>query len=239
MKMVFFLYAYLILSISDTFASPVTVRVGGYNFPPFVEEEGRAGIVRELLNKVNSSQKKYLFEFVSTSANRRYRDFMAQKFDMIMFEDESWSWKKKGIRYLASNVIAKGTEVAIALSDATRDQTYFDVLSGKKIKVVLGFHYRSHDMRTDIDYLNSIGVMQGKSHEENLAELLEKKIDVTYMNSFFLNRLFQRDKELKNKLLVKKRIDQSFELKNLIHPNSPITISELERLGLNKILVSE
>ncbi len=239
MKSFSLLFLSFLLSTGVTLAATTTVRVGGYDFPPFVENEGRAGIVRELLNKMNSSQKKFHFEFVSTSANRRYRDFKSQKFDLIMFEDESWSWKKKGIRYYASNVLASGGEFAIALHEPSRDQSYFDVLAGKRVKVVLGFHYRTHGMNTDTEYLANNGVLHGKSYTDNLDELLTKKIDITYVNSFLLNRILEKNKDLKEKLLVCNKADQNFELRALVHPNSPISVSELERLGLNKVLVSE
>lgn len=239
MNYFFLLCVSLLLSCNSAWAGAVTVKIGGYDFPPFVEKEGREGIVRDLIKKMNSSQSKFHFEFVFTSANRRYRDFKAQKFDVIMFEDESWSWRKKGIRYSASTVLAHGGELAVALNEATRDQSYFNVLTGKKVKVVLGFHYRSQDMKTDPELLASSGVLYGKSYLENLDELLAKKIDITFVNSFFLNRIIEQNRELKDKLLVCKKPDQTFELRALVHPNSPITIGELERLGLNKIIVSE
>ena len=47
------------------------------------------------------------------------------------------------------------------------------------------------------------------------------------------------NKELKNKFLIGKNKDQIFMLRGLIHPNSPINVNELEKLGINKILVTD
>lgn len=218
---------------------PIIVKVGGYEFSPFIEKEGKEGIVKELIAKLNSTQDKYRFEFVLTSANRRYRDFKSQKYDVILFEDEAWSWKKLGINYARTTIIGSGKEVAVAFNDGTRDQSYFDNLSDKKIEVVLGYHYQLTDMKSDTQTLMKKGIIQGKSNENNLEDLLSKKVDITFINSMMFSRFLNKNKELKDKFLIRQKVDHLYALRGLIHPNSPIKASELERLGINKILVSD
>lgn len=213
----------------------IVVRVGGYDFAPFVEKDGNEGYVRDLLGKLNSTQSKYHFEFVHTSANRRYKDFRLRKFDVILFEDESWSWKEKNINYARTTILAQGDEVAVALK-FNRNQSYFDTFDHKKVRIILGFHYKLNAMKTDQDLLHKKGLISGRSYSDNMTDLLERKVDITFVNSLYLKRLFDQDKELKEKLLVSAKPDHSFVLRGLVHPSSPISVSELEKLGLNKIL---
>ena len=41
---------------------------------------------------MNRSQDHYQFRFVLTSPNRRFQDFAAGRFDMMLFEDIRWGW---------------------------------------------------------------------------------------------------------------------------------------------------
>ena len=235
-KPLFFLILSLISFNAWALDHAIVVRVGGYDFAPFVEKEGQEGLVRDFIGKLNSTQKKYHFEFVHTSANRRYKDFKLRKFDVILFEDESWSWKEKGINYARTSILAHGEEVAIALKD-NRDQSYFESLENKKVRIILGFHYRINNMKTNPEHILKKGYEQGRSYHENVTDLLERKVDITYVNTFYLNRMLDREKDLKDKILVAEKADHSFVLRGLVHPSSPITVSELEKLGINKILI--
>ncbi len=216
----------------------VVVRVGGYEFAPFVEKEGNEGMLRELITKLNSSQKKYHFEFVHTSANRRYKDFLQRKFDVIFFEDENWSWRKKNINYARTDILLQGEEVAVALK-YDRNQSYFESLENKKVRIILGFHYQLNEMDSDQEKILKKGYEQGKSYNENMNDLLEKKVDITFLNSFYLKRAFEFDRELKEKILISERPDHTFVLRGLVHPSSPITVSELEKLGVKKMVAND
>lgn len=231
----------LFITVTEAYASkkPVVVKIGGYEYSPFIEKEGKEGIVKDLIDNLNATQKKYHFEFVLTSANRRYRDFVGQRYDVILFEDESWSWKDVGVKYDRTPVLGLGGEMAVAYNDGSRDQSYFENMQDKKVEVVLGFHYQVTDMKTDAESVTQKGIIQGKSYEDNLADLIAKKVDVTFVNSFALNKFLNKNKDLKDKLLIRQKLDHQFALRGLVHPNSPIKVSELEKLGLNKILVSD
>lgn len=97
----------------------ITAKVGGYEFPPFVEKDGSVGIVSEFIKKMDGSQEKFHFILVETSANRRYRDLEDKKYDLIFFEDEAWSWGKSKL-----------------LISSKRDQTYnFRILLNKSSSI--------------------------------------------------------------------------------------------------------
>lgn len=226
------LFAFLVL-LPHSSEAKILVKVGGYEFYPFVGHEGKSGHTIEILNKLNQSQNKYNFQFVLTSAKRRYRDFTTGKFDVILFEDESWGWSKEKIQYNTSNVLAKGQEVIIALKTNNRDQSFFSNFKDKKIKLILGYHYKFLDMQTDYKVIENkkyAGISFGTSLKENLQELLDGKIDITFLNSFELEELFKDKYFLKDQILVNKDEDHSYALKAIMTPHSPIHMSEFEQL---------
>lgn len=211
----------------------ILVKVGGYEFYPFVEYEGKSGHTIEIIKKFNQSQNKYKFQFVLTSAKRRYRDFTTGKFDVILFEDESWGWSQEKINYNTSSVLAKGQEVIIALKAINRDQSFFSNFKDKKIKLILGYHYKLLNMQTDHQSTENKkfeGISFGTSLKENLKELLEGKIDITFLNSFELDELLKDKYFSKDQILINKEEDHSYSLRAIMTPNSPIHMSEFEQL---------
>jgi hypothetical protein len=52
-------------------------------------------------------------------------------------------------------------------------------------------------------------------------------------------RFLNKNKNLKDKFLIRHKVDHQYALRGLIHPNSPIKVSELEKLGINKAFVSD
>ena len=63
-----------------------TIKVGGYIFPPFLEENdsGFYGLTIDLLHEMNAIQDEYEFTFVETTAKRRYDHFLDGSYDMIL-----------------------------------------------------------------------------------------------------------------------------------------------------------
>lgn len=211
-------------------AKAIDVNVGGYNFPPFVERDGKAGMVQELLAKLNKSQSKYKFIFNLTSANRRYRDLKDKKIDAIFFEDEAWSWGSEKVRYLKTGIILKGGEVYVSLIKPKRDQKYFDSFEGKKIRAIFGYHYNFANMNTNPETLRKKGISLGQNNEENLKDLLNGRVDIIVINSFMVDSMLRQDKTLASKLLISEKMDQHYQLRILLNENSPIPAHEMEKL---------
>lgn len=83
------------------------VKVGGYDFPPFIDKNtGNASLTLDLIAALNAFQKKYTFEFVETSSKRRFINFDERKYDLIFFEALEWGWQGKEVE--ASKVIMHG-----------------------------------------------------------------------------------------------------------------------------------
>lgn len=229
---VFFFVAFFICPGFAVAADKITIKVGGYNFPPFVEQDGRAGIVVDLIKKLNRVQDKFKFLFVSTSANRRYRDLKDKKMDVIFFEDESWSWDGPENPHLKTGIVLSGGEMFVALNKKTRDQKYFDSFNDKKIRAIFGYHYNFANMKTDPEVLRKKGISLGHSNEENLLDLLEGRIDIVVMNSFVIDKNLKENKELKSKLLVSTKKDQTYQLRIMLNKDAQISPDEIEKLTL-------
>lgn len=222
----------VLFSSSLSASEKITVKVGGYEFPPFVEKSGKDGMVSELITKINRSQDKFHFIFVETSANRRYRDLEDKKYDLIFFEDEAWSWGKSKFQYLKTGVILNGGENFIALNKGSRDQSFFDSFENKKIRAIFGYHYNFANMKTDPEMLRKKGISLSESNEENLKDLLKERVDIVVMNSFVLDNYFKKDKILKDKLLISSKRDQTYNLRILLNKSSSISAQEIESLTL-------
>lgn len=232
-KIGFLSFFVFFVCMSHAFAAEkISIRVGGYNFPPFVEQDGQAGIVSDLIKKLNSSQEKFQFIFVSTSANRRYRDLKDKKMDVIFFEDESWSWDVPEAPHLKTGVVVNGGEMFVALNKNARDQKYFDSFDRKKIRGIFGYHYNFANMKTDPDLLRKKGISLGQSNEENLKDLFEERIDVIVMNSFVIEKKLKEDPTLKEKLLISTKKDQTYQLRIMLNTQAQITPEEIEKLTL-------
>lgn len=213
-------------------ADKINIKVGGYNFPPFVEQDGRAGIVVDLIKKLNSAQEKFNFLFVNTSANRRYRDLKDKKMDVIFFEDESWSWDTPEAPHLKTGIVLNGGEMFVALNKKSRDQKYFDSFDSKKIRAIFGYHYNFANMKTDPEVLRKKGISLGHSNEENLKDLLDGRIDIIVMNSFVIEKKLKENKSLKNKLLISTKKDQTYQLRIMLNKEAQISPEEIEKLTL-------
>lgn len=227
--------SFVILFFCISFASAadkITIKVGGYDFPPFVEKGGQSGIVSDLLNKLNGLQEKFQFVFVTTTANRRYRDLKDKKIDLIFFEDESWGWGTPEVPHLKTGVILSGGEMFVALNKESRDQTYFDSFKRKKIRGIFGYHYNFANMKTDPELLRKKGISLGQNNEENLKDLLEGRIDIIVMNSFVIENKLKEDKTLVNRLLISRKKDQTYQLRIMLNKQSPISAEEIEKLTL-------
>lgn len=222
----------ILFSTALSATEKITVKVGGYEFPPFVEKGGTDGMVSDLIKKMNRNQDKFHFIFVETSANRRYRDLEHKKYDLIFFEDEAWSWGKSKFQYLKTGVILNGGENFLALNKDSRDQRFFDSFENKKIRAIFGYHYNFANMKTDPELLRKKGISLSESNDENLKDLLKERVDIVVMNSFVLDNYLKKDKVLKDKLLISSKRDQTYSLRILLNKSSSISVQEIESLTL-------
>lgn len=213
-------------------ASPV--RVGGYEFAPFVTilPDGRAtGVTPELLDLLNRSQDRYRFELVLTSPSRRYQDFVAGKFDMIFFENPSWGWKKQDLPVEASRQFLAGGEVYIARAEPGRGQSFFADLTTKRMVGILGYHYGFAGYEADPDILRQkFRMILVNSNDASIEMILKGRGDAAVITYSFLMQYLHRHPEDRSRLLISDKFDQVYSHRVLVRRGFSPDAVEMDRL---------
>jgi polar amino acid transport system substrate-binding protein len=219
------------------------VKVGGYDFPPFVDKsEGGTSLTLDLINALNAFQKKYLFVFVDTSSKRRFINFDEKKYDLIFFEAMDWGWQGKDIE--ASKVIMQGGAVYITRMDKNKDQRYFDDFKGKTIWGILGYHYGFANFNADRDFLKKTYNAHMTTSQDGLIEAaITGRADISVVVKEYLQIYLLKHPEAQKKLLVSKKFDAVNAYTILVRKgNSPDAaeinkiLSDMENAGILKAL---
>ncbi|WP_042695521.1 ABC transporter substrate-binding protein [Azospirillum sp. B506] len=209
-------------------APAATVRVGAYEFPPYVDETGR-GVTRDLLDLLNAAQEEFRFEMVRTAPQRRYEDLEQGRFDIIAFESLSWGWQDYPVE--ATRPFLRDAEVFVARAAPGIDQHYFDDLNGKTILGRLGYHYAfagfdADPKRLEQRYRTRLTV----THEGNVRSVVAGRADLAIVTRSFLIRFLQREPELARQILVSDRTDQIYEHTILTRRGGAVTAAWLNSL---------
>lgn len=216
------------------------VRVGGYDFPPFVEMEsgGTAkGLTVDMIDALNKAQSQYEFRFVSTSARRRYADVGAGLFDLIFFESPEWEWAAKGAPVDFSNVFLQGGEVYIAPAKPGRGQDWFADLRGKRLVGILGYHYGFANYVADPEVLTKDwGMKLVNNHRSSIEMVLADRMDVGVVTDSYLWAYLARNPAAQERLLISERFDQRYHHRVLVRHGGAIDVETVNRLlaGLEK-----
>lgn len=210
------------------------VRVGGYDFPPFVEAESGGqpkGLTLDLVEALNKAQSQYEFRFVPTSARRRYADVAEGRFDLIFFESPEWEWAAKGHPVEFSNVFLKGGEVYVAPAKPGRGQEWFAELKGKRMVGILGYHYGFANFDSDPETLSKNWNMKlVGSHRSSIEMVLAERIDVGVVTDSYLWAYLARNPAAAERLLVSERYDQRYNHRVLVRKGSPISTETVNNL---------
>ncbi|MCJ8169034.1 substrate-binding periplasmic protein [Atopomonas sediminilitoris] len=206
------------------------VRVGGYDFPPYVKladsSQGVSGLVPDLLAKLNALDKQWRFEFVPTSTKRRYRDLVDARFDLILFESPAWGWQKYSIHH--TDLGLRDAEVYVTLNSADREQSYFDVFTGKRMALFNGYHYQFAGFNADAEFLRTqFNATLTYSHDSNLRMLERDRVDLVVVTQSFLRRFVAANPEFAGTLLVSDKHDQEYEHQVIAREQGPMTPSQL------------
>lgn len=209
------------------------VRVGGYDFPPFVESDGgtHKGLALDLVAALNKRQHDYEFTFVPVSARRRYAELVEARFDVMLFESPEWEWAEKGLPVDFTNVFLRGGEVFIAAAKPGRGQDYFAEVKGKRVVGILGYHYGFANFNADPDHLvKSFGMKLVNTHRSSIDMVLAERMDLAVVTDAYLWSYLSRNPEAAPKLLVSERYDQIYNHRALVRRNGPITVAAMNRL---------
>jgi len=223
----------LILSmLSAPMAPPglaaTTVRVGAYEFPPYVPDTG-PGVTQGLIDLLNAAQPDLRFELVETSPQRRYEDLEQGRFDIIAFESLAWGWRNRPVD--ATHVFLRDAEVFVAKAGPGIDQTVFDSLDDKTILGRLGYHYAFAGYDADPKTLEQrFRTRVTVTHEGNIRNVVAGRATFAIVTRSFLNQLLKAEPNLGKRLLVSERTDQIYEHTILVRRGGPVGVDALNAL---------
>lgn len=213
----------------------VSVRVGVYDFPPFAEIDGQgqvSGLVTDLLAALNQSQHRYHFVIRQTSPKRRYQDFKHHHFDLILFENPDWGWQS--VPHLRTRLLMQGREVYIAYRLPGRTQHFFDNLEDKRLLGILGYHYGFAGFHANEHYLHQhFQITLTDDLTRNVRVILANRPDlaqIAVVPHGFLNLFERRHPGVAQRLLVCKRVDQTYRLYGLVQADGPISATTFDQL---------
>jgi len=230
-KLIITLVLFIIFYGLPVQAADKVVNVGGYEFPPFVSnEKGRyTGLSIDLIEAMNQFQNKYRFQFTPTSSVRRYKDFAASKFDMVLFESIKWGWQDH--RISSSMVFLKGGEIYVTKADEVKDQTYFDRLEGKSILGFVGYHYGFANFNADRNVLKKKHTAKmTTTHTGNILSVIKGRADIAVVTMSFLSKYLLENPQKRQEILISKKLDQEYNHTILIRKNAVPSVAEINQL---------
>ena len=209
------------------------VRIGGYDFPPFVEDSasGVHGVALDIIAELNRRQSDFEFQFVPTTPRRRYADLTEGHIDAILFESPEWDWAAKGYPVDFTSVFLRGGEVFVALAKPGRGQDWFDQLKGKRLVGILGYHYGFAGFNADPDWLaRNWGMKLVTSHKSSIEMVLAERVDVAIVTDSYLNAFMRHNPEAAGRLLVSNTADQIYNHRIVVRRGGPIDAAGFDRL---------
>ena len=206
------------------------VKVGGYDFPPFVDKSaGGTSLTLDLIAAMNAFQKKYVFQFVDTSSKRRFINFDEKKYDLIFFEAIDWGWQGREIE--ASDVIMQGGTVYITRLDRYKDQRYFDDFKGKTVWGILGYHYGFANFNSDIEFLKKTFNAHMTTSQDGLIEAaVTGRADVSVVVREYLQIYLLKHPEVQKKILISKKFDAVNSYTILVRKGISLDAAELNKI---------
>ena len=206
------------------------VNVGGYEFPPYVEDtKPVSGLTLDLLAALNAFQTDYTFQFVLTSSKRRYLDFESGRFDMLMFESLAWGWQDKAVE--ATRVFLHDGEVYLTKADGRKNQAYFDDFAGKSVIGYLGYHYGFANFNADQKILQDrYNTTVTTSHAGNIRMVLAGLTDIAVITKSYLQKYLLEYPAAEKQLLISEKLDQAYNHTILVRQNIRPSAADLNIL---------
>ena len=209
--------------------APVRVRVGGYQFEPFVE--GEKGVSIAFVKFLNARQNRYVFEFVEIPARRRYELLADGKIDMVFFEMPLWGWTDIAGKVETTTPLVRGSDVMVSREDHPLGSQVFDELQKRKIAVTFGYHYGFSGFSADPDHIRTkFNVIFAKTQRHALKHVLTGNADIAIVSDAFLDNETREQPALAATLRIADRVDQRYELPLLVRRMGPIGAGALNQI---------
>lgn len=210
---------FFILLFLPGFIFADVLRVGVYEFAPFAKEKCKKGIVIDFLEYVRSQEPNLEYELFITNSHRRQRDLLGRKYDIIFFEDLSWSWEPYGEKIRWGEPIKLGDELfAMRADKKIFEGKIQDNLQGRRVRIHQGYHYNFLGNEKDLKQLRKNNISAGLSDEDNFKDLLAGRVDIVAVNSFWVKER-RRTHPYDFEGIILDNIDnQSYKLRVIWHP---------------------
>lgn len=210
-------------------AAPIKVRVGEYDFEPFVE--GGLGITPAFLTILNSYQNEYLFEFVHIPARRRYEMMERGQIDAVFFEMPVWGWLEHQVPFEVTPPILKGQELFVARKNNPRGADVFKLSTERKVALVHGYHYGFVGFDDNHDTINSFVTGTFLQQQKQIMQyVLKGAADIGMMSNIFLQWEIKKQPELRDLLMVAPKADHEYKLPMIVRSGGPISADSLTQV---------
>lgn len=221
---------------AETKTTLIAIRVGGYAFPPYVDigPHGEPhGLSLELLAALNELPSRYRFHFVLTSSKRRFSDFAAGRFDLILFEDPRWGWANTVLEH--SRPLLYDSDRFVTAAQPGRDQRYFLNVTSKSLYGVRGYHYAFAGYETDPELLTArFQIMlldpTSSSLDRGLQQVAAGKPDLMILTDSYLQYYWRQRPAMRQQLLRAEQPDNEYRLGALVRKRQALTAADLDRL---------
>lgn len=211
---------------------PLVVKIGATEFPPYIiiSDTGEvSGIIGETIEYMNIVQNDYKFVAIPASAMRRHENFKKKFFDLSFYDNIEWGWDKTQAD--PSDVFMKGKEIYIAKAKPGRGQEYFTSFKNKTMVGMLGYHYGFANFNSDPAFLRKTFNMQSSSsNESSIKMILYERGDIAVVSDAYLNWYISKYPEVREKILISKKIDQNYLHTIIVRKDIRPTIAEINKL---------
>lgn len=212
----------------EALSTTVVIKVGSGVRPPFLidkNQHGFEGVGPEILQVFNQIQKQFHFVINEIPSKRKVNAVQDGKLDIMMWDNRIWGW---GDSTKQSSSLVDSKDVYFTLKEKGREQRFFDDFTGKKIALVIGYHYKIADFSTDISFLsNHFDVTMVRTEEASIKMTMAGRVDIAVVSETALEWYLIRFPEYRSKILISDIYDTQYSRYFVLPANSPIKAHEI------------
>lgn len=211
------------------------ITVGAYYFPPVAEVDADnqpLGLLGDLVTALEAAHDDLEIDIFYTSPRRRYLDFEAGLYDVILFESADWGWSGRDVTM--SRPILTDEEFYVALKKPGRDLSFFDDIGSRRLVAMSGYHYGFADLETDSQTLQAhFDIEFSDSHSRNLELIKADRpsvAEVAIISRSYLQRHLSEHPEDWRQLLISDKLDQRYQLRIIARRDGPASAGDMLEL---------
>ena len=199
-----------------------TLKVGGYDYPPFMDSKTQSGLYVELTNAIEQHSQ-LTFNWVFYPYARVDHLFNLGDVQVEIGSSPLWNQHKE-TPGLFSMYFYELEDVAVFHEKSPKRARNHDDIQGQKIGIVRGYSFPQF---ADA-FQNSIAYkIEGNNEKQLLHLLLNRRIDQVFMSKHVLLNLKKQHPEYNN--LVFKDVVGKYEVAIRVHPNHQDVIPQLNQ----------